>query len=96
MRTPLPITVVIPTRNEARNLAECLPRLARFAEVVVVDSGSTDGSRELAESLGARWVEFAWDGRFPKKRNWFLRQHLPKSKSPTVTYVGRRCIGGTS
>lgn len=74
MRTPLPITVVIPTRNEARNLAECLPRLARFAEVVVIDSGSTDGSRALATSLGARWVEFTWDGRFPKKRNWFLRQ----------------------
>ncbi len=79
MRTPLPITVVIPTRNEARNLAECLPRLARFAEVVVVDSGSTDGSRELAESLGARWVEFAWDGRFPKKRNWVLRQGMVRT-----------------
>jgi glycosyltransferase involved in cell wall biosynthesis len=74
MRTPLPITVVIPTLNEARNLAECLPRLVRFAELVVVDSGSTDGSREIVEAAGARWVEFRWDGRFPKKRNWFLRQ----------------------
>jgi glycosyltransferase involved in cell wall biosynthesis len=41
-------------------------------EVVVVDSGSTDGTQELARRLGARVVEFRWNGRLPKKKNWAL------------------------
>lgn len=73
MPEPLPVTVAIPVRNEERNLAQCLPRLARFARVVAIDSGSTDRSREVAAAAGAEWIEFRWDGRFPKKRNWFLR-----------------------
>lgn len=73
MRDPLPVTVAIPVRDEERNLSQCLPRLRRFARVVVIDSGSTDRSRDIAAAAGAGWVEFRWDGRFPKKRNWFLR-----------------------
>lgn len=72
-REPLPVTVAIPVRDEELNLAQCLPRLGRFARVVVIDSGSTDRSREVAAAAGAEWIEFRWDGRFPKKRNWFLR-----------------------
>jgi glycosyltransferase involved in cell wall biosynthesis len=70
---PLPVTVVVPTLNEEANLAACLARLGRFERVVVVDSGSTDGTRGIAAAAGAEWVDFRWDGRFPKKRNWFLR-----------------------
>jgi glycosyltransferase involved in cell wall biosynthesis len=69
----LPVTVVIPARNEERNLPECLRRLGRFERVVLVDSGSTDRTCELARAAGAEVVQFQWDGRFPKKRNWFLR-----------------------
>lgn len=70
---PLPVTVVVPTLNEEANLAACLARLGRFRMVVVVDSGSTDGTRAIADAAGVAWVDFRWDGRFPKKRNWFLR-----------------------
>jgi glycosyltransferase involved in cell wall biosynthesis len=70
---PIPVSVVIPVRNEERNLPACLARLEGFAEVMVVDSGSTDGTRAVAERHGARLVSFHWDGRFPKKRNWCLR-----------------------
>lgn len=69
------ITVVVPVKNEEANLARCLSRLGRFAEVIVVDSGSTDRTQQIAVEHGARVVDFAWDGRYPKKRNWLLLNH---------------------
>lgn len=81
----LPVTVAIPVRNEEANLARCLGRLTRFAEVVVIDSGSTDRSREIAEGFGARVVNFQWDGRYPKKRNWFLMNAPPRQ--PWVLFL---------
>ena len=75
MDEPVAVSVVIPTRNEERNLPHCLARLARFAEVVVVDSASTDGTRQIARDAGAGLVDFQWNGRFPKKRNWVLRNY---------------------
>ena len=73
----LPVTVVIPVKNEERNLARCLDRLKRFAKIVVIDSGSTDRTREIAQEHGCEFVSFRWDGHFPKKRNWFLLNHPP-------------------
>ena len=72
MAGDIPVSVVIPVRNEERNLPRCLAALPRFAEAIVVDSGSTDGTREIALRAGARLIEFHWDGRYPKKRNWVL------------------------
>lgn len=74
----LPVTVAVPVRNEAANLARCLERLGRFAEIVVIDSGSTDATVEIARSFGARVVQFEWNGRYPKKRNWFLLNEPPQ------------------
>jgi glycosyltransferase involved in cell wall biosynthesis len=71
-RPPLPITVVIPAKNEEQQLDECLGSLDRFAKVVVVDSGSTDQTEAIARSRGAEILRFQWDGKFPKKRNWVL------------------------
>jgi len=68
----MPVTAVIPTRNEAKNLPDCLAALVGLAEVVVVDSGSTDGTQEIAKRAGAKLVQFEWKGGFPKKRNWVL------------------------
>jgi rhamnosyltransferase len=53
------ISVLIPVKNGGSDLARCLEGIARQevadeVEVVVVDSGSTDGSAELARRLGAR------------------------------------------
>jgi glycosyltransferase involved in cell wall biosynthesis len=71
---PLRVSVIVSTKNEEKNLGACLERLAgRFAEVFVVDSASTDGTRRIAEAAGVPVVDFRWDGRFPKKRNWALR-----------------------
>ncbi|KLE35680.1 glycosyltransferase family 2 protein [Aurantiacibacter luteus] len=70
--TVLPVTVAVPAKNEEANLARCLERLGRFAEVVVIDSASTDRTPQIAQEHGARVVDFTWDGKYPKKRNWFL------------------------
>lgn len=52
------LAVVVPTLNEADNLARLVPELlASFDEVVVSDGGSADGSADLARRLGARVVE---------------------------------------
>lgn len=71
----LDVTVIIPVKNEATNLPVCLSRLDGFAKVLVVDSGSTDATTEIAGEAGAEVLAFAWDGKFPKKRNWVLRTY---------------------
>lgn len=72
----LPISICIPVRNEEQNLPRCLAALGGvFDEIVVVDSGSTDSTKAIAEAIGAVVLDFAWDGHFPKKRNWALRHH---------------------
>jgi glycosyltransferase involved in cell wall biosynthesis len=71
----LDVTVIIPVKNEATNLPECLSRLEAFDHVVVVDSGSEDATVGIAEKAGATVLHFKWDGKFPKKRNWVLRNH---------------------
>lgn len=66
-------SVCIPVRNEQDNIAACLDSLEdRFDDVVVVDSASSDRTAEIASARGARVVQFSWNGRFPKKRNWAL------------------------
>jgi glycosyltransferase involved in cell wall biosynthesis len=67
-----PISVLIPAKNEAANLAACLASVAFCDDIVVVDSGSTDTTAAIAHAAGARVVNFVWDGRFPKKKNWAL------------------------
>ena len=68
----LPVTVVIPTRNEERHLPECLQSIQGVSSVLVVDSCSTDRTAAIAEDAGARCISFEWNGSYPKKRNWCL------------------------
>jgi len=51
------LSVTLITRNESRHIAACLKSVAFADEWVVVDSGSTDDTREIAASLGARVVK---------------------------------------
>lgn len=53
----LPISIIVPCRNEARNLELLLPRLEGIGEdLILVDGHSTDTTRDLAEKHGARFV----------------------------------------
>lgn len=71
----IPVTIVIPVKNEAKNLPTCLKLLQDFSEIIVVDSNSTDATIETAKKWGAKTLNFDWDGKFPKKRNWVLYNH---------------------
>jgi glycosyltransferase involved in cell wall biosynthesis len=66
------VTVLVQTKNEAVGIGHCLASLADFDEVIVVDSDSTDGTAELALEHGARVVNFSWNGKYPKKKQWQL------------------------
>jgi glycosyltransferase involved in cell wall biosynthesis len=72
----IPVSVVVMTKNEERNLGACLQSVERFDEIFVVDSGSEDSTCEIARAHGAKVVPFAWDGRYPKKKQWCL-ERLP-------------------
>jgi glycosyltransferase involved in cell wall biosynthesis len=74
------LSVLIPTLNERQNLADCLASVAWADELVVVDSGSTDGTQEIARQAGAHLVDFNWNGRLPKKKNWALENIAWKSE----------------
>jgi len=68
----LPVSVIVPVRNEARNLPHCLESLAGFGEVYVIDSESTDDTVPIAQSHGAKVVQFHYAGGWPKKRQWAM------------------------
>jgi glycosyltransferase involved in cell wall biosynthesis len=68
----LPVTVIVPVRNEAKNLPRCLHALRYVGEVFVIDSQSTDDTVEIARSHGATVVQFHYQGGWPKKRQWAM------------------------
>ncbi|MGH9837117.1 MAG: glycosyltransferase family 2 protein [Blastocatellia bacterium] len=72
----LPVSVIIPVKNEERNLAACLESVGWADEVWVVDSHSADTTVVIAEARGAKVVQFDYAGGFPKKKNWAL-MNLP-------------------
>lgn len=57
-----PISATIITHNESKEIARAIRSLACADEVVVVDSGSTDGTQQLARELGASVFENSWPG----------------------------------
>jgi glycosyltransferase involved in cell wall biosynthesis len=71
MSSEATLSVVIVAKNEADNIAECVAS-ARFAnEVLVLDSGSSDRTVELARAAGARVVQTDWPGYGPQVERGF-------------------------
>jgi acetyltransferase-like isoleucine patch superfamily enzyme len=66
-----PVSVVILTLNEEANIAECIASCAWCDDVHVLDSGSEDRTREIAESMGATVHTHAFES-FGKQRNWAI------------------------
>ena len=68
------LTALIPTRDEEKNLPDCLASVAGWVdEIVVVDSLSTDRTADIARDVGARVLERLFDT-LPRQKNWALER----------------------
>jgi glycosyltransferase involved in cell wall biosynthesis len=94
------LSIIIVAKNEALNIAECV-RSARFAdEVLVLDSGSTDGTPELARAEGATVVETDWPGYGPQNNrgidrargDWFFSLDADERITPALAAEIRAAI----
>jgi len=76
MTSRVPVSVIVPIKNEAANLARCLGSIRWADEIFVVDSQSADDSARIVQQHGARLEQFHFNGTWPKKKNWAL-ENLP-------------------
>lgn len=68
------VSLCMIVKNEEDNLAACLGSVADVVdEMILVDTGSTDGTKEIAARLGARVFDFPWQDSFSAARNESLR-----------------------
>ena len=66
------VTIVVLTKNEEKNIEECLKSVKGFADrVVIVDSGSTDATLDIAKKYGADIYEHKFEN-YAKQFNWGL------------------------
>jgi len=61
------LSVTIITRNEAANIGDCLESVKWADEIIVVDSGSSDGTQDICRIKGAKVYEHDWPGFGPQK-----------------------------
>lgn len=72
----VPVSIIVPTKNEESNLERCLKAVDWASEIFVVDSQSDDRTVQIAEKYGAKVTQFHYAGGWPKKKNWAL-ENLP-------------------
>jgi glycosyltransferase involved in cell wall biosynthesis len=69
----VPVSVLVPVKNEQGNLPGCLQRLQWASELIVIDSQSIDATIPIAQALGADVYQFYLSSEgWPKKKNWAL------------------------
>ena len=68
---PESLTIIVLTHNEADNLPRCLESIAGFGEIIVVDSGSDDGTQQIGQKAGTRVYDHPFES-FAQQRNWAL------------------------
>jgi glycosyltransferase involved in cell wall biosynthesis len=86
------VTVTIITLNEATNIEACLASVAWADEILVVDSGSTDGTADLARARGARVIVNDWPGYSAQKNfaaaeashDWILSVDADERVTPAL------------
>ena len=92
MPTKALISVVIITQNEELNIGRCIRSCRELGDVIVIDSGSTDKTQEIAEQLGAKVIIQPWLGFGPQKRfgidqiqtDWFLNLDADEYLTPVL------------
>ncbi len=72
---PITLSLSMIVKNEEKFLEGCLNSVKNIVDqIVVVDTGSTDRTKEIAQSFGARICDFEWTGDFSEARNFSLSQ----------------------
>lgn len=101
----LPISATIITHNEADRISECIiPLLSLVNQIIVLDSGSQDQTREIALSLGAEVHHADWTGYGPQKRraedlcahDWILNIDADERLTKALASEIRRCFTNKS
>jgi len=99
----LPLSISIISLNEEANLRRCLTSASRLAkQIIVVDSGSKDGTREVAEEFGAEFIHQDWLGHRDQKnvalerctQPWVLaldcdEELSPKLRESIIAFFGK-------
>jgi glycosyltransferase involved in cell wall biosynthesis len=97
------LSAIIITKNEAANITTCLESIAFCDERIVVDCGSTDGTPDIARSMGAKVTEHAWQGFGPQKNfalslatgEWVLSIDADERVTPELAAaIGKTIIEG--
>jgi glycosyltransferase involved in cell wall biosynthesis len=73
LKGPAPISAVLITKDAEEHIDRVLCALRCCEEIVVLDSGSTDRTREIAAEHGVSWFEKPFDGFGPQKRHAIVR-----------------------
>ena len=87
----VPVSLFVPCKNEEENIARCIRSVEWVDEIFVVDSQSTDQTKDIAGSLGAKVVQFEYQGGWPKKKNWALA-NLPFSHEWVLILDADECL----
>jgi tetratricopeptide (TPR) repeat protein len=100
------LSVCMIVKDEAAHLAKCLKSVKPVAdEIIVVDTGSTDLTREIGAIFGAKLFDFQWDDDFAKAKNfaiskasgeWILSLDADEVISPLDYDALRNLVGKTS
>jgi glycosyltransferase involved in cell wall biosynthesis len=95
----IPLSVAVITKNEEKNLSRCLESVPFAAEIVILDSGSTDRTEQIARQFHARWFVETWKGYGPQKNSALLKcthdwvlvldadERIPSETAESITRV---------
>ncbi|GEM_PF-2895066 len=82
--TPAPISLCMIVKNEERHLPGCLESVAGLvSEMILVDTGSTDNTLQVAAKHHAKILQFQWENHFSRARNYALSQ----ASQPWILYL---------
>jgi Glycosyltransferases involved in cell wall biogenesis len=73
----VPLSVAIITRNKEENIRACLKSVSFAGQIVLVDSGSTDKTLEIAAEFGCEIYSEEWHGFGPQKHSAVEKCRLP-------------------